>query len=136
MWLGGQKTLSAVMLVKIEESPSYQCPAQNLSGEEFLRLAFPKRAHLGGKDYWVRGDLEPGPGVWIMIAVCTGDRMDLIDSSNLLRTKFRLSFEWDHYPNNMGRYTKELTADRSHRMFRNCEGRVGIRDRSYQSSLA
>ncbi|CUS11006.1 unnamed protein product [Tuber aestivum] len=109
MWLEVRKTVSAVILVKIEESPSYQCQTQKLSGEESRRLVFPMREGVGAPIFTLEHDYGPAVSkgltwagkitgfveIWRRdpksgLAICTSDRMDLSDSCNL-QTKFRLS---------------------------------------------
>ncbi|PUU79372.1 hypothetical protein B9Z19DRAFT_1125372 [Tuber borchii] len=46
LWLEGTKTVSLVLLVKLEESPAYLCPIKNLTSVELDELVFPNLAEI------------------------------------------------------------------------------------------
>ncbi|KAG0633943.1 hypothetical protein HOY80DRAFT_1101749 [Tuber brumale] len=166
MWLEGRETVSAVMLIKIVETPDYKCPVHDLDNEQFSQLGFPNGQKITGKIFtlkhiygpaiykglhWVgkiTGFIEiwkrnPGSGS----AVRFGDRIDLIDFSNLLQTKFWLSefldiahkddreipFKWERCLGYLASDIKKLAADRCRQMLDH-EGGVGVGDLDYQPS--
>ncbi|KAG0125338.1 hypothetical protein HOY82DRAFT_631666 [Tuber indicum] len=110
MWLEGHETVSAVMLFKLEETPDYKCPVRDLDNEQLSQLRFPRWQEITGEVFtleymygpeiykglsWV-GKITGFIEIWKRdpesgLAVHFGDRVDLIDSSNILQDKFLLS---------------------------------------------
>ncbi|KAG0133134.1 hypothetical protein HOY82DRAFT_556880 [Tuber indicum] len=110
MWLEGTKTVSAVMIVKIQEDPDYRCPTQNLSDEDFSRLEFPSLLEIQKRNFtlesaygpavykgftWV-GRISGFIEIWRRepvsgLATRIGNRINLFDADELSGVTFWLS---------------------------------------------
>jgi len=55
LWLEGNKTVSLVMLVKLEEDPCHRCPIRNLTESEFAELEFPHMKEIRYQPFTVSG---------------------------------------------------------------------------------
>ncbi|PUU73530.1 hypothetical protein B9Z19DRAFT_1135038 [Tuber borchii] len=59
LWLEGTQTVSLVMLVKLEESPVYQCPIRKLSEKELKRMNFPATNQIDGSNFLLASQYGP-----------------------------------------------------------------------------
>ena len=57
--LEGKKTVSLVMLVKLEKDPCYWCPMQNLTESEFGELVFPTVKEIRYQPFTISGSYGP-----------------------------------------------------------------------------
>ncbi|CUS13668.1 unnamed protein product [Tuber aestivum] len=91
------------MLVKIEESPGYWCLAQNLSVEESSRLAYLEREGINGK-------------------IFTLGHSEFLDVAH--EDDYKISFDWEHFLDDLGCDNRELVADRCYLTLRDRGRRV------------
>ena len=59
LWLGGSKTVSLVMLVKLQEDQCYRCPIRNLTESEFAELELPPRNEIEDQPCTISGPYGP-----------------------------------------------------------------------------
>ena len=59
LWLEGNKTVSLVMLVKLEEDPCYRRPIQDLTESEFGELEFPPWDEIRNQPFALSGPYGP-----------------------------------------------------------------------------
>ncbi|KAG0634288.1 hypothetical protein HOY80DRAFT_1060660 [Tuber brumale] len=110
MWLEGMRTVSVVMLLKMQEDPDYHFPTQGLSDEDFSRLESLRYQEIDGHGFtlesaygpavykgltWV-GRISGFIEIWKCepvsgLATRIGDRINLVDLNELQQVKFRLS---------------------------------------------
>jgi len=55
MWLEGTRTVSLVMVIKFEETPSYECPTRNLSDRQLAELQFPPKTEINNEPFTLDG---------------------------------------------------------------------------------
>ncbi|PUU78187.1 hypothetical protein B9Z19DRAFT_1127233 [Tuber borchii] len=59
LWLYGSRTVNIVMLIKLQEDPSYSCPTRDLTDSEFKALGFPLKEEINEECFVVTGEYGP-----------------------------------------------------------------------------
>ncbi|KAH0562763.1 hypothetical protein GP486_002592 [Trichoglossum hirsutum] len=158
LWLEGSRTVPTVILVQVEESPSYSSPLSNLEDEEIERLGLsrqPEYDFSAGGDFgpvvfkglvWVGRITRVFMEVWRWdplsgLATRDGDRMDFLPPVSLPQLEFKLGdfitsppedvpirFAWDVIREELKKSIVALAAERYGDAIRKLECRAGGRD--------
>jgi len=59
LWLEGTKTVSLVMLIKLEETPVYQCPIRNYTEDTLAKMNFPPLDQIVEQDFVLASPYGP-----------------------------------------------------------------------------
>ncbi|KAG0137884.1 hypothetical protein HOY82DRAFT_575792 [Tuber indicum] len=136
MWLEGTDTVSAVMLVKMNEDPAYQNPTSRLTDEEFDNLEFPPSEEVSQELFSL--DDAHGPACykglrWVGKITGSIEIWKRHPTSHLvIRTlgphNHYVGFDWGLFHRKLGTYVRELAVERC--------GRANVLDRNFQPSPA
>ena len=59
LWLEGTSTVLMVLIIKLEEDPSYKCPIRRLTDDDFARLMFPPMNEINREPFVFDGPYGP-----------------------------------------------------------------------------
>ncbi|KAG0641804.1 hypothetical protein HOY80DRAFT_1038341 [Tuber brumale] len=139
------KTVSLVLLVKLEESLAYQSPMKNLTNLEITRLGFPRLGDISTEPFkmdksW-RLDLvtnsaaqtshialdnmrdSPNSGLWLSQLIDVGDLND-----------DKICFDWNDFLDAIESCIRQTAVNRCVRSIRDAGGWTNLFDRDYQPS--
>ncbi|PUU77483.1 hypothetical protein B9Z19DRAFT_891396, partial [Tuber borchii] len=155
LWLEGTKTVSLVMLVKLEETPVYKCPIRDFTEETLAKINFPPFNKIPEQDFLLASPF--GPAVfkeftWVgeisgffefwkldpvtKLATCISTRMvsyslrDLIDIGE--EHDKAIYFDWKEYLGILPPSIKELAVYRCSCAIRDIARKANGLDSDYQ----